>query len=235
MPASLVASQTIAASGAPTSIVGTSDLVTLVAAALGALVGAGVAFLLEEMRRRRAERATRYSRLLEAQIALGMQLNTLVNIQGYLDEHRAEPNRHMLLVPLHMSLTDLRVDLSALGFIADIDDVEILMRVYLAEQAYLTACTALTVSNSKIQELRYDGVLARGPVDADTGTSVGVFDPAKVVILKQLVDGMYDSVDEAIEGEGIALDDLRGVIRRRFPKKKSLVFQLPSTSGANPG
>ena len=228
MSLSVVATQVVVATQAARPVAGVSEVVALVAAAVGACLGAGIAFLLEEMRRRRVERNGRYSRLLEAQIVLGMQLNTLVNIQQqYLNEHRAAQNRHMLLVPLHMSMSELRADIASLGFIAEVDDVEILHRVYLAEQAYITATTALTVSNSKIQELRYDGALAHGPVNQSTGEAQAVFDGAKLVILKQHIDGMYASVDEAVEWELEAIDELRGVIKRQFSERKSLTFEVP--------
>jgi len=113
-----------------------SDVVTLVAAAFGAFFGSWLAFLLENRRRRRAEADRRYSCLMQAQLALGMQQEKLLNIQrGYLDPHRNESDWHRRLEPLHMSMTDLRVDFSALVFMAEGDDgFSILQSIYLAEQ-----------------------------------------------------------------------------------------------------
>jgi hypothetical protein len=54
-----------------------SDAIAVVSAAVGAFLGSGLAFLLEEKRRRGAEKDTRYSSLIRTQLALGMQLNTL--------------------------------------------------------------------------------------------------------------------------------------------------------------
>ena len=212
-----------------------SDGVTLAAAAFGAFLGAGFAFLLEELRRRTAEGNARYSALIQAQLALIMQVNTLVNIQKlYLDAQRNAPDRHMRLVPVHMAMTDLRLDLAPLGFIAEVDDVGVLQTVYLAEQGYVTATTALAISNAKIQETRFDGVLAHGPVDPDTGKAQGLFDAGKVVVLKQLVDGLYQSVDGAIRDESRAVEVLAKVIKRLYPKRKPLAFTIQENLVADP-
>lgn len=211
-----------------------SDAIALVSAAVGAFLGAGLAFLLEEIRRRRAEATTRYFSLFRTQLALGMQINTLLIVQRrYLDEHRNDANRHMRLVPVQMSTTALRVDLGSIAFIAEIDDVEILQRVYLAEQAYLNSTATLATSNLKIQEIRYNLGIARGPVNPETGEATALFDLAHVVILKQLIDGLYVSVDRAIIDQKAALDELAAVIKRLCPRRKALRFKIPETE--NPG
>jgi hypothetical protein len=208
-----------------------SDVATVVATASGAFFGSGFAFLLEELRRRRVEADRRYSRLLEAQLALGMQLEKLLNVQrGYLDPHRNAPNRHMRLEPLHMSMTDLRVDLSALVFIAEVDDINILQVVYLAEQAYVTAPTALTESNSTIKELASGEAITSGPVNPEASAAVAGFDSAAVANLKRFIDGLYVSVDEAIDSIQGAIGELTSATRRLYPKRKAHHFaSLPST------
>jgi hypothetical protein len=199
--------------------------VTLVAAAFGAFFGSGLAFLLEERRRRRLETDRRYSRLLEAQLALGMQLEKLLNIQhGYLDPHRTEPDRHMRLEPLHMSMTDLRVDFSALVFIAEVDGLGILQTVYLAEQAYITATTALAESNSKIDKRPSDGAITSGPVDLEASAAIAVFDSAAAADLKEFIDDLYRSVDEAIDSVREAIKELTSATRRLYPKRKAHHF-----------
>jgi hypothetical protein len=213
-----------------------SDVVTLVAAAFGAFFGSGLAFLLEERRRRRVEADRRYSRLLEAQLALGMQLETLLNVQRrYLDPHRNEPDRHMQLEPLHMSMTDLRVDFSALVFIAEVDGFDILQKVYLAEQGYITATTALAESNSKIEKRPSDGAITSGSVDPEAGAAVAVFDSAAAANLKEFIDDLYRSVDEDIDSVQGAIGELTSATRRLYPKRKSHHFILPAEDLKNPG
>jgi hypothetical protein len=207
-----------------------SDAIALISAAVGAFLGSGLAFLLEENRRRRAERDTRYSSLIQTQLALGMQINTLVIIQKrYLDEYRGKNDRHMKMLPVQMSFTDVRINLGFIGFLAEVDDVGILQRVYLAEQAYVNATATLTTCNLKIQEIRYNLAIARGPVNPQTGEATAFFDPAHVVVLKQLIDGLYSSVDGAIVDQRKALEELAAAIKRLYPKRKVLGVKISET------
>jgi hypothetical protein len=205
----------------------TADAATLVAAAFGAFLGTGSAFLLEQSRRRRAEDDTRYTSLLKAELALGMQLNDLVNTQRqYLDEHRDHPQRCLRLVPLVMGMTDLRVDLGSLAFVAEVDDVQILQLVYLAELGYVTAITTLAANNNKIEEIRYQEATRLGPVDMTTGEAVAMIDAARYQVLKETTDGLYDSVDGEVEQHKKALSELHALCKRLFPKRRSLQFEV---------
>ncbi len=175
--------------------------------------------------RRRAEADRRYSCLLQAQLALGMQLDKLLNIQhGYLDLHREEPDRHMRLEPLYMSMIDLRIDFSALVFIAEIDDgFAVLQTMYLAEQGYITATTALAESNSRIEKRPPAGADSKGTVDSEAGETA-VCDSTAATDLRQFIDGFYRSVDEAVDSMRGAIEDLTSVARRLYPNRKAHHF-----------
>jgi len=175
--------------------------------------------------RRRAEADRRYSCLLQAQLALGMQLDKLLNIQhGYLDLHREEPDRHMRLEPLCMSMIDLRIDFSALVFIAEVDDgFAVLQTMYLAEQGYITATTALAESNSRIEKRPPAGADSKGTVDSEAGETA-VCDSTAATDLRQFIDGFYRSVDEAVDSMRGAIEDLTSVARRLYPNRKAHHF-----------
>lgn len=201
-----------------------SDAVTLVAAAFGAFFGAWLAFLLEERRRKRVEADRRYYCLLQAQLALGMQREKLLNIQrGYLDLHREEPDRHMRLEPLFMSMDDLRVDFPPLVFVAEAFGFGIVQTLYLAEQGYITATSALAKSNGMIEKR-----LAGGPLDSEAGGAVAVFDSSAEASLKGFIDDLYCSVDGAIDSMGAAIDELTSVTRKLYPERKAHHFELPA-------
>lgn len=209
-----------------------SDVVTLVAAAFGAFFGSWLAFLLENRRRRRAEADRRYSCLMQAQLALGMQQEKLLNIQrGYLDPHRNESDWHRRLEPLHMSMTDLRVDFSALVFMAEGDDgFSILQSIYLAQQGYLTVITALAKSNSKIEKRPSGGAITSGPVGPEASDEVAVFDSAADDDLKKFIDDLYRSVDMAVNSVREAIEELTSATRRLCPKRIAHHFNpLPKT------
>lgn len=52
----------------------------------------------------------------------------------------------------------------------------------------------------------------------------------KVVILKQLTDGLYGSVHGAVEDQRAALEDLGALIKRLYPKRKALFFEIQPAS-----
>ena len=214
-----------------------SDFVPLVAAAVGAFSGSGLAYLLEERRRRRAEADRRYSDLLKAQVALGMQREKLLNLQrAYLDPHRNEPDRHMRLEPLVMSMTDLRVDFSALVFIAEVKNgFGILQTMYLAEQGYITATTAVAESKSKIEKRQCGGAIASGPVDTEINDAVAVFDSTAEADLKGFIDDLYRSVDMALDSFREAIRELTSACQRLYPKCVPHHFALPDENLKSPG
>ncbi|MDZ4179869.1 MAG: hypothetical protein U1E29_11675 [Coriobacteriia bacterium] len=210
------------------SVLSWSDVVALVAVAAGAFLGTFSAYLLESRRRERVESADRYSALVKTQLALGMQLNSLAVIdRQYLDPVRELEDRHMRLVPAHINTTELRVDLPSIAFVAEVDEAEILQRLMLAEESFMTAVEALRLTSERIEQSRYQGAIARGPINPETGEAEAIFDPVAITILKALVDGLYESVEHAIGQQRASLEEVRALMKRLFPSRDALSFELP--------
>ena len=179
----------------------------------------------------RAESDRRYSCLLQAQLALGMQLEKLLHIQRrHLEGHRNDPDRHMRLAPFYTSMTDLRIDFSGMIFVAEGDDgFALLQTMYLAEQGYITATTSLAEFNRRIEMRTPAGASSRGTVDSEAGETA-VRDSAPVADLKEFVDDLYRSVDTAVDSVREAIGDLTSVTRRLYPEREAHHFDvLPKT------
>lgn len=197
-----------------------SDAVTLVAAAAGAFLGSGSAFLLESRRRKRAESDARQAAVVQAQFALSMQMDTLVNIRNqYLSEVRDEPNRFMLLVPFQAEPSDPIVELADLGFIALVDDMEVLHRLHKAQSAYLNAMSSLRARND-MMDVVYAAARPHDDFDFSTGAETVSLDGRLARRLKGITDGLYSAVDSGIELEGEAVSLLAQVGTKLYPKGK---------------
>ena len=200
----------------------TSDSVTLVAAAVGAFLGAAVAFLLEAGRRWLAERQTRYAAILQAQFSLSMQLRSLVNIRDqYLNELRDDPKRFMLLVPFIGELPDPQVDLSALSFVGVKDRVDVLQQIHMAQGAWSTAMAALRERNG-MMDILYEKAEPRGPVEFESGAQDISVEAGLARRLKGITDGLYQAVDSGIDVQHSAIQALAGAGKRMFKRRDFL-------------
>jgi len=199
---------------------GFSETVALVAAAVGAFLGSTSAFLLEAWRRSHVEKTARHTALLQAQFAVSMQLRTMVNIRDqYLNEVRDKPDRFMLLVPFYGETADPVVDLGTLGFVAADDRIDALQQVHMAQGAYLTAMSALRARNEMMAAM-YEAAIPSGDFDFETGEETVALDRRKARRLKGITDGLYKSVDSAIELEHEAVAVLAQVGKRLLPKRE---------------
>ena len=202
-----------------------SDVVALVAAAIGAFLGASFAFLLEESKRERAEESARYASLIQAQFALSMQLRTMVNIRDqYLNEVRNRADRFMLLVPFHGESSDPLVDLGAVGFVAVDGQVDVLQQVHMAQDAYSTALSSLRTRTEMMSAL-YEVIVPSGDFNFETGAETVSVDARRARRLKGITDGLYESVDSAIQLEHTAIELLAQTGKRLFPKRHFLVVE----------
>jgi len=198
----------------------TSDLVTLTSAAAGAFLGAFLAFVLEAYRRWATERDARYSMLRLAQFSLSMQLRSLVIIRNqYLNELRDDPQRFMSLVPFVGDVADPQVDLSSLGFLGAKDAIEVLQRVHMAQSAWSTAMTALQERN-RMMVLLYEKVEPRGPIEFESGVQKVSIEAGFARRLKGITDGLYESVDSAIELQHSAVEGLAEAGKRMFRRRE---------------
>lgn len=202
-----------------------TDYVALVAAAVGAFLGSLSAFLLQALWQSTQEKSQRHGALLNAEFALSMQLNLLVNIRNqYLEECREHPERFMRLVLFYGSTDAPQVDFGSLGFIAVKDDASVLHKVQMAQSSYLTALSALETRNSLMAD-SYESATQTGPIDFETGEAPVTLDGRKARILKGITDSLYTAVDHAIELQHAGIAELAAVSKRLYPKLSTLVVE----------
>lgn len=203
-----------------------TDAVALVAAAVGAFIGSGSAFLLEAWRRARAEKDSRYAAIIDAQFSLSMQLRTLVNLRNeYLNPVRDQQDRFMALVPAYGEIADPPVDLGGLSFIACDDETHVLQSVHMAQAGYRTALSALQARNEMMGALYQMAKPARDDFDFETGGETVSVDGRLARRLKGITDGLYEAVDSAIDLEHEAIQHLAKAGKRLLSKRKFLAVE----------
>jgi len=204
-----------------------ADAVALIAAAVGAFLGSGSAFLLQYIHQRRSLRVARESSLIQAEFILSMQLNTLVQLdRQHLAPLRDDPERTLLLRPAAYIPSETLLDISTIAFVAVSGQVEALQAVHGAQDAYRSALSMLQERATFYKQTCYGADVRSTSFDFDSGESTSQLDVRQVRVLKSLTDGLYKTVADAIEMETQAFADLDLVLRSHYPKAKRLYFDV---------
>jgi hypothetical protein len=201
--------------------------VALVAAAVGAFLGSGSAFLLQYIQQRRSLRVDRESSLIQAQFILSMQLNTLVQLdRQHLAPLRDDPDRTLLLRPAAYIPSETALDISTIAFVAVFGQVEALEAVHAAQDSYRNALSMLQGRTEFYKQICYGPDVRSTSFDFESGESMSELDVRQVRVLKSLTDGLYKTVADAIELETQAFADLDLVLQSHYPKAKRLYFAV---------
>lgn len=204
-----------------------ADGVALIAAALGAFLGASSAYLLQLAHQRRSLRVSRESSLIQAQFILSMQLNTLVQLHNqYLRPIEDDPNRTLALRPAAVIPSEISLDLTAIAFVAVLGQVEALQAVHTAQDAYRNTLGLLRERTELYKQVCYAPDVRASSFDFDSGKSTSQLDERQVRRLKGLTDGLYRTVDAAIALQTEAFSALDTVLRSSYPKAKRLYFEV---------
>jgi hypothetical protein len=203
-----------------------THIITLVAAFLGS----ASAFLLEERRRRRQNIDERHSVIFRAQLVLLRQLDSLLNLTThYLDTYRNHPNRALLMGPFYTGVTDLRVDFGSLWFVPLIDsDTNLIHRIYLAESSFLTSTGMFNMRNNEMRRFmseRAKYVQSFNPTTGELRMKSTMELELQVKLITDMTNGLYDSTDGAILQLETAIRDVRAMIRRVYPGRKSVEYK----------
>lgn len=165
------------------------------AAGFGAFLGSGSAFLLESKRRKRELRDKEHDAALTAQYALQAQWSTLESIRlQLLERWRGDSDRHLKLTAFSIPDARLAIPFDRLIFIAKRDDPDLLQEIRIAEESYNGAMDSLRGRNEKLEAFYYDPEVRKESFDAQTGKGTGPAPAYKVFLIKQLTDGLYQSV-----------------------------------------
>jgi len=202
---------------------GAQEILSFLERAVAAGVGAWAAFRLHAAREARKEQADRAQALREALFVLAAQRSALLSLDnGYLDEVRRDPERHLRLHPPAVAAgASQALDFTKLGFLVSIKDSDLLSRLDFAEVQFRMATAALAERSAihlRLQERLAASGAEYGPINSDSISAIVGRDV--VLQLKGTTDALYQYVDAALDSNRTCLDAVQQVMREEFPRER---------------
>jgi hypothetical protein len=192
-----------------------------ISALAGAFFGAWAAYYLQRESENRKEKDARHGAILQAQLALVTQLNTLQNIQKqWLDKFRSDPERAMKMWRFYQAASTLEIDFKSLAFLLDGEHAGFVAELHVVDRCYKTAMDALEVRNKEYERLRDHSEVVGGSLA--TGQFELRADIRDIKMLRDATDSLFESVDDAERKCSQAIKDLKTVGKKVFPKRKFL-------------
>ena len=103
-----------------------------------------------------------------------------------------------------------------------------LQQIHMAQDAYFTAMFALRSRNEMMASM-YEAAIPTGEVDFESGEQAVSLDAGRARRLKGITDGLYKSVDSAIELEHAAVILLAKAGKRLLPKRQFAAVEEVTT------
>jgi hypothetical protein len=197
-----------------------------IAAVIGTLAGVVAGFALERWRERQTKIEERYQLCISSQFILIEHLNFLQWIKTrHLDQHRDRHDRWLslpiVLLPQHHQGMDLR-SLSYLLAVNEPRTIESLCRYQSTFTFAIDVLNQHQELKARVDE-RLSPLIQPGQSTAISGDrlrqEIGVSASQKLI---NLVDGIYETIDEAIKLNHLSFEALRRTVMRLFPKQKPL-------------
>ena len=194
----------------------------VIAAAIGAISGSFVAYALQRGNERRIETERRRGAIINAQVALISQLNTLrVLWEKHLKPHADDQNRTAKIGPIRFVLADQMVDIGSLNFLVCRDSPDAPLQVHLAQRSYLSAIDCLKNRNGLSDRLFHSGELVGFGEKIATLRNA---DPKVLAEFESETNQLFKSFPDAIERTEESIEMLRRIgsmrystwLRRRF-------------------
>jgi hypothetical protein len=198
----------------------------IIAALIGAFVGAGAAFLLQMRREKRLKADEEYAAIIRAQHALLFMHRILARIQStYLDKQRTSKTRHQELSLFWLTNRHYSIDLDSLTFLFRPKMRALLSNCFFTERAFQSAMEAVEERNASLT-----AITSRPTEPLDTGMSAlnGMVNPrfaaerARDAQLKSATDELYKAVDNGLKLCQQTFADLRKDAKMVYPKRDFL-------------
>lgn len=169
--------------------------------------------------------------LLRAQMALGMQVQSLANLrQQYLEPYRTNPNKALHIPEILHLMSDLRVALSDISFLAESTDPDIINRVLVAQDCYLTGIRISEQRNLVIRHLQEMGkIVELHPTQNHARIEIDAKGLMTARQLEALTADLYKSVDDSIPRIEQVIRDLEKIGRKTFFEKSRFLRFEPKT------
>jgi hypothetical protein len=192
--------------------------------AVGTFFGASVAFFVERWKTGRAANEAKRSCLIEAQMILCLQGNSLESLRLAYAPFRSLQNRERKIPCISHAFVQLAIDPKKLSFVMDGPEPDLLMRLFVADQSYFNATRMLTLRDELMTKL-----MTSSKVHDDHDQS-GVFtiDPDRVLLksVETATDAVFESLDHAISENSRMLVELRKHALGLYPDRSFPRFEL---------
>ena len=193
-----------------------------------AFIGAWAAFGLENARRKREERRTRFSAGKHAQFVLIDQYTFLANVRRQLLNHfENDPDRWRHIPAMVVERRDVRIDIEALVYLLDTPDPNLLQSLTLGEADFLIASRELCDRNDLFRQFEEHRAELAGQ-----GNEPATFDdfaraiPGSLVKdLRKWTDLLYGKIDEALQANAVNYEWLKQCLSREFPEYRDLLLE----------
>jgi hypothetical protein len=193
------------------------------------LLGAWVAFRLEQRHSERRDRDQQLAAAKETLFALVGQYSIIRNLKDqHFDAYRQDPLRFLKALPIPVYEPYPAIETTKILFILESDDPDLLNHLYLAERRFRSAMGLLLERNRLHGQLQQ--ILAVDPPPGEISAEevrrrVG---PAIFGQLKTVTDGLYAGLDSTIAQNRATADRLQALMPRLFPGRKAMkVVALP--------
>ena len=194
----------------------------IVAALVGAFVGAGAAFWLQMRREKQLKADKEYAAIIKAQHAMLFMWWILAVIRyTYLDARRQDAkDRHRILGKYWMIDLHVSIDLDSLAFLFRPKMREVVSLCFFAERAFLSAVDAVKERNGYWSDITTKR--AAESFDPETKMARLPLDPVKDQMLKDATDALYNAVDNGMAHLQGAFAELRRDALIVFPDRAFL-------------
>ena len=195
-------------------------------ALMGAFFGALMAYLFAHRLERARTLQDQHAAGLDSQRVFLFQRNILENIVDFLNKHKEKEHRETEMPSLFQPFSTESIDFKSLIFLLPSENANIVQEIYLAEQAYKNAVDIVKFRNRLKDNLLLSPTKKIKTIDEEKRTTVIEEDKIKLLILKDVTDSMFSTVDNALSKNTQVFEKYRTVLETTFPK---LTFPKYST------
>ena len=206
-----------------------------IAAAIGAVSGSFVAYWLQRGNEKRLDAQNRKRAIINAQVALVGQLNTLKILwEHHLKPFSGDPQRTAKIGPIRFVEADQMADVGSLNFLICKETPDVPIQVHLAQRNYLSAIDCLKNRNRLSDDLYHSGKVA------NFGEKIAVIKDPDMKVLAEFeseTDQLFKSFPVAIERISAAIEMLRVLGSKRYStwfERRYAPTYLRVTSGSTP-
>ncbi len=181
-----------------------SYLLPIILALIGTATGAIVAFRLERRQKRKEKRNDEFMAGVETLFTLIIQLETLLDINRYLEKYKNDNERHIKIKPIHFQPTHPNIPFNKLSFMLKGEGVDIFHLIVTIEKRFFSAIESIRIRNTN------HFLLQKELPDATRKT---------IKTLEDLTSQIYDNFEKTIASYKDTQQCLKEYLEKEFDRK----------------